>query len=93
MNEQASDFVPIRNATRKTAGPNTMANSRRAFPPHFYAPQRTPIPKGGPPNRNGRVAEPVEGAGMFAGAGIPTAAMAINFFPIVSYIHLRSSGT
>ena len=43
-----SNFVPIRNATRKNADPNTMGMCRRAVPPLIHMPQRTPTPKGGP---------------------------------------------
>ena len=39
-----SNFVPIRNATRKNADPNTMGMCRRAVPPLIHAPQRTPAP-------------------------------------------------
>jgi hypothetical protein len=37
-----SNFVPIRNATRKTAGANILKVCRRAFPPFIQALRRTP---------------------------------------------------
>jgi hypothetical protein len=46
MNDQASDFVPIRNATRKTVNPNMLNGCCRAVPPFFSRPQRTPAPIG-----------------------------------------------
>jgi len=42
-----SNCVPIRNATRKTAGANILNVCRRAVPPLTHAPQRTPALMGG----------------------------------------------
>ena len=42
-----SNSVPIRNATRKTAGANILNMWGRAVPPLTHAPQRTPAPMGG----------------------------------------------
>jgi hypothetical protein len=53
MNDQASDFVPIRNATRKTVNPNMLNGCCRAVPPFF---SRPPQPRLGPCRD---VAEPV----------------------------------
>jgi len=39
-----SNFVPIRNATRKTADPNILKGCRLAVPPSIHALRRTPAP-------------------------------------------------